>query len=103
MNDPMIISFVFGIITIIINIITINNAVNRGNIENARQAGEMLESIRGLRRDIDSFKMTVQNQQTTITALDMRVTKAEEHIKNDYEAIYGEIKPAIAELREKVK
>ena len=103
MNEPIVSSFVFGIITIIINIITINNAVNRGNVENAKQTGEMLESIRGLRRDIDSFKMTVQNQQTTITALDMRITKAEEHIKNDYEAIYGEIKPAIAELREKVK
>ena len=103
MNEPMVSSFVFGIITIIINIITINNAVNRGNVENAKQTGEMLESIRGLRRDIDSFKMTVQNQQTTITTLDVRVTKAEEHIKNDYEAIYGEIKPVIAELREKVK
>ncbi len=98
-----IISLVIGGIGVIVNVLAINNAVNKGNIENAKQTGEMLESIRGLRRDIDAFKLQMNSQQINITGLDIRLTKAEEHLTNDYTAIYEDLKPAVAELKEKIK
>ena len=100
--DPVILALLISATGVIVNIWAVNNAVNKGNVENAKQTGAILQSISDMRSDIDSFKADIKEQRLAFTNLSDRVTKLEGYATNDYEKIYHDLEPRVKKLEEKI-